>query len=163
MTGGVSDIAFRAQLLIPEQRQLYDYWVDKSRAAGGAPARRDVSPTHFPRLLPFISLIEIEGPPRRFRVRLAGTRLRDIYDRETTGLYLDEIDWGDRHGYWMAAYERIAEAGKPAQGIVRGPRVQKDHLVQHWLRLPLAAGLILCHDTFLSAAEDDAPAEQAVG
>jgi PAS domain len=155
--GGASDFAFRAQLLIPEQRQLYDYWTGK--AAAGLPARGDVKPAHFPRLLPFISLIDIENGPRRFRVRLAGTRLRDIYDRETTGLYLDEIDWGDKHDYWMAAYERIADGAKPAQGIVRGPRVQKEHLIQHWLRLPISngsegAGMILCHDAFLPAADD---------
>jgi hypothetical protein len=45
---------------------------------------------------------------------------------------------------------------RPAQGVVRGPRLDKNHLVQFWLRLPLLhdgapAAMILCYDTFVSA------------
>lgn len=165
MAGGISDIAFRAQLLILEQRQLYDYWVTKSRD-GNMPLRGDVSPAHFPRLLPFVSLIEVEAASGRFKVRLAGTRLREIYDRETTGLYLDEIDWGDKQDYWMASYAHLVKDGKPAQGTIRGPRLQKEHLVQYWLRLPLSlgsnsVGIILCYDAFVPAAEEELPAASA--
>jgi hypothetical protein len=153
---GSTHAAFKAQLVIPEQRQLYDYWIE--RAAGRRmPDRRDINPLHFPRLLPFVSLVEI-GSSGRYRIRLAGTRLRDIYDCETTGLYLDELDWGDKRDYWLAAYHRIAAEGKPAQGAVRGPRTQKEHLVQFWLKLPLTVngervGMILCYDAFIPAAE----------
>lgn len=149
-------IAFRAQLVIAEHRQLYDYWL--ARAAGRPmPERSDISPGHFPRLLPFISLVEVDGTAR-YRVRLAGTRLREIFDCETTGLFLDEMDWGDKRDYWLAAYHRIAAEGKPAQGVVRGPRTQKEHLVQFWLKLPLAVapqrvGMILCYDAFVPAAD----------
>jgi hypothetical protein len=148
-----SHVAFRAQLTIAEQRQLYDYWA--LIASGRAmPARDDISPAHFPKLLPFISLLEQSGG--RLRVRLAGTRLRDIYEREITGLFLDEIDWGEKKFYWDAVYDHVVETLRPAQGVVRGPRIGKDHLVQFWLRLPLShegtpAGMILCHDTFLAA------------
>ena len=150
-------IAFRAQLIIPEHKQLYDYWIDKS-AGRTMPDRGDISPAHFRRLLPFISLIEIERPAQRYRVRLAGTRLREIHDCETTGLYLAELDWGEKRDYWLAAYHRIASEGKPAQGIVRGPRTQKEHLVQFWLKLPLSVpgggvGMILCHDAFVPGSE----------
>jgi hypothetical protein len=151
--------AFRAQLVIPEQRQLYDYWLER---AGGRPMpdRGDIRPGHFPRLLPNISLVSYEADSQRCRIRLAGTRLRDIYDCETTGLYLDELDWGDKRDYWLAAYRHVFEAGKPAQGVVRGPRVQKEHLVQYWLKLPLSidgvlSGMVLCYDAFLPAADMD--------
>ena len=144
---------FRAQLVIAEQRQLYDYWAGKA-SGRTMPSRHDISPAHFPRLLPYVSLLERLGG--RLKVRLAGTRLRDIYEREITGLYLDEIDWGDKQGYWQAVYDHIATTSRPAQGVVRGPRLDKDHLVQFWLRLPLShddgpARMILCHDTFVSA------------
>lgn len=157
MSNEASNMAFRAQLAIPEQRQLYDYWLQ--RAAGRAmPSRADLSPSDFPALLPSISLMDVETATGRLRVRLAGTRLRDIYDREITGLHLDDFDLGDKHDYWMAAYRRVIETGRPAQGVVRGPRVNKDHLVQFWLRLPLgqtASGvtMILCHDDFVSAVD----------
>ena len=146
--------AFRAQLTIAEQRQLYDHWL---RLAGSRPMpdRRDIDPADFHRLLPFISLLERVGD-ERLRVRLAGTRLRDIYERETTGLFLDEIDVNGRESYWSAVYDHVRTTGRPAQGAVRGPRVNKDHLVQFWLRLPLSQDgvpgrMILCHDTFVSA------------
>jgi hypothetical protein len=146
-------VAFRAQLIIAEQRQLYDYWA--TVAAGRImPAREDISPAHFPRLLPFVTLLERSGA--RLKVRLAGTRLRDIYEREITGLFLDELDWGEKKTYWDAVYDHVVKTSRPAQGVVRGPRLEKDHLVQFWLRLPLLhddrpAGMILCHDTFVSA------------
>jgi hypothetical protein len=157
MAQDAANTAFRAQLVIPEQRQLYDYWCE--RAAGRAmPDRSEISPGHFPRLLPSVSLVCYEPETQRCRIRLAGTRLRDIYDCETTGRYLDELDWGDKRDYWLAAYHRIAEEGKPTQGVVRGPRTQKEHLVQFWLKLPLThggdkVGMILCYDAFLPGSE----------
>jgi len=42
----------------------------------------------------------------------------------------------------------------PTQGVLKGPRLHKDHLVQYWLRLPLGpvgasrAQMILGHDHF---------------
>lgn len=143
-------VAFRAQLVIAEQRQLYDHWA-KLAGAAAMPPRSAVRPHDFPRLLPNVSLILIEREPRRYRYRLAGTLLREIYDREVTGLYLDEIDWGGHNDYWRSAHDRVAETGRPSQGVVRGLRVVKNHLVQFWLRLPLetpggAPSLILCHD-----------------
>jgi hypothetical protein len=93
------------------------------------------------------------------RIRLAGTRLREIYDREITGLSIEDLDWGDKHDYWIAAYRRTIEEGKPTQGVVRGPRTHKEHLVQYWLKLPLAAEngevcMLLCYDYFQSASDD---------
>jgi hypothetical protein len=152
-----SRTAFRAQLVIVEQRQLFEYWLD--RAAGAAmPARRDIRPADIPHLLPNISLIEIHSEPRRLRFRLAGTRVRDIYDREVTGLFLEDIDLGDQAGYWHTAYARVADTGRPAQGIVRSLRASKDHVVHFWLRLPLAtdgpdAAMILGYDVSVPVSE----------
>lgn len=157
--GPSSELAFRAQLVVPEQRQLYDYWV--SRAHGRCmPSREDIRPADFSRLLPNVSLIDVDAAQGRFRVRLAGTRLRDIYDREVTGRYLDELDWGDKGDYWISAYRRVVDNSRPAQGIVRGPRKGKDHLVQFWLRLPLSCdgrsvSMILCYDSFVPTVHLD--------
>jgi hypothetical protein len=157
---GSVNIAFRAQLVVPEQRQLYDYWL--AQAQGKAlPTRADINPAHVPRLLPFISLIDVSDRLELSRVRLAGTRLRDVFDREITGLSIEDLDLGPKRDYWLAAYRHTALDGKPTQGIVRGPRLNKEHLVQYWLRLPLAApdgrriGMILGLDYFLSGLEHD--------
>jgi hypothetical protein len=152
-----SELAFRTQLVIPEQRELYDYWV---ACAGqrGIPARADIHPSHFPRLLPSVSLIDVERHPTRYRFRLAGTQLYAVFDREVTGTYVDELDWGDRWDYWLSAYRRVVEAARPAQGIVRAPHRGKDHLVQFWLRLPLSdngadVSMILSYDMFVSVTK----------
>jgi hypothetical protein len=150
-----SHLAFRAQLVIDEHRQLFDYWVDRCRTRA-MPERRDISPAHLPRLLRSVSLIDIEAESR-YRVRLAGTALRDIYDREITGLYIDDIEFGRARDYWAASYARVAETGRPAQGVIRCPRATKEHLVQFWLKLPLAGdgverpAMILCLDTCVPA------------
>ncbi|PLX43783.1 MAG: histidine kinase [Hyphomicrobiales bacterium] len=149
-----SELAFRAQLVIPEQLQLYDYW--RRQADGKSmPSRNEIHPSGFKRLLPTISLIDVEHDPKRYRVRLAGTGLRDVYQREMTGTYLDEVQWGFNRDYWLAACYRIVDRKRPAQGIVRAPARGKEHLVQFWLRLPLSNGgkrvdMILCYDSFIS-------------
>jgi hypothetical protein len=157
---GSVNIAFKAQLVVPEQRQLYDYWL--GCAAGKAmPSRSDINPAHIPRLLPFISLVDVQEDLNQSKVRLAGTRLRDVYDREITGLKIEELDLGPKRDYWMAAYRHTALDGKPTQGIVRGPRVNKEHLVQYWIKLPLAdqsggqVVMVLCLDYFLSAVDEE--------
>jgi hypothetical protein len=144
-------------LVIAEQCQLFDYWLE--RAAGAPmPARRDIRPADIPHLLPNISLIEIHRSPLRLRFRLAGTRVRDIYDREVTGLYLEDIDWGGQAEYWRTAHARVADTGRPAQGVVRSPRASKDHLVHFWLRLPLVtdgpeAAMMLGYDVSVPVSE----------
>jgi PAS domain len=163
---GSVNIAFKAQLVVPEQRQIYDYWL--SRADGKPmPSRSDINPAHIPRLLPYISLVDVQANLNHCKVRLAGTRLRDVYDREITGLNIEDLDFGPKRDYWMAAYRHTAVDGKPTQGIVRGPRVNKEHLVQYWIKLPLAnpddtgIAMVLCLDYFLSAIDDEQRLAQA--
>lgn len=149
--------AFRSQLVIAEQRQLYDYWLDKS-GANHMPARNDICPSHFPRLLPFISLVERDEEAGRYKVRLSGTRLREIYEREVTGCYVEELGCVDRPDYWSDTYDQIVSSARPAQGVVRGPSGAKDHLVQFWIRLPLGSQhgeveMILAYDRFVPAME----------
>ncbi len=125
------------------------------------PSRDDINPVHIPRVLSGISLVEVSPDKTRCRIRLAGTRLREIYDREVTGLNIEDLDWGDKHDYWIAAYRRTIEEGKPTQGVVRGPRTHKEHLVQYWLKLPLTTtgdgvGMLLCYDHFQAASDDQA-------
>ena len=156
---GSVNIAFRAQLVVPEQRQLYDYWLARGEGRE-MPTRADINPADIPRLLPFVSLIDVGDKLEHSKVRLAGTRLRDVFDREITGLKIADLDLGPKREYWMTAYRHTAADGKPTQGIVRGPRVNKEHLVQYWMRLPLAGPqgsvcMILGLDYFLSGLEDE--------
>lgn len=130
-----SELAFRAQLVLREQREIFDYW---RRCARGRrmPARSDIDPVAIPHLLPGLSLLHIE-PDGDARYRLAGTRVREIYGMEVTGKSVFELDFRDKASYWRAAYGRVIRDGVPMQGAVRGPVAARDHLVLFWLRLPL--------------------------
>jgi len=151
-----TDLAFRTQLVIPEQRQLFDYW--RSKCGGRRMASRaDIEPAEIKRLLPYISLIDRVGDGTRFRVRLAGTQLREFFGREITGAYLDDLDLEGRPNYWRAANDRLAQ-GMPAQGILPVSRPRGEFITRFWLRLPLSndgehVNMILGHDAFISASK----------
>jgi len=155
----LSDCAFRAQLALPEQRVLFDYWQDIARGRA-VPARADFDPLAFPELLPNLGLIDLRDGFERSHFRLAGTRLREIYGREITGLTLPEVFSGRRAAPWHAIHSRIAAEAVCAQGIAHGPAQGRDHVVLYWLRLPLSddgvrVDRILCHDTGASDADID--------
>jgi len=150
-----TDLAFRAQLVIPEQRQLFDYW--RSKCAGRMmPSRADIRPAEIARLLPYLSLIDVVGEAR-LRVRLAGTQLREFFGREITGSYLDDLDLGGRPTYWTAANERLIK-GLPAQGILPVQRPRAEFITRFWIRLPLSnddgrVNMILGYDAFVFASK----------
>ena len=129
--------AFRAQLVLPAQCELFDYWLSCG-IVGAIPHRQVFTPVAIPQLLPHVSLIDVQQSGR-FRVRLAGTQLRDVFDREITGLQVSELERMSSAGYWQRACSSVVETGLPMQGAIKSPRITKDHLVQFWLRLPFAA------------------------
>jgi len=151
-----TDLAFRAQLVIPEQKQLFDYW--RAKCAGREmPARRDIRPADLPRLLPYLSLIDVLPESERLRVRLAGTQLREVFGRDITGSYVEDVDMSARAAYWATAYQRLKQ-GLPAQGILPIHQSEGDFATRFWLRLPLSEGdgrvnMILGYDAFVYAAK----------
>jgi hypothetical protein len=149
--------AFRAQLVVPEQCQLFDYWLEVA-VNNAIPSRADFNPARLPRLLPGISLIDVNQKIEDCRVRLAGTRLREIYEREVTGMLVADLPPSNKQDYWMTAYRRTIRDALPTQGVLRGPMVNKEHVVQYWMKLPLrtlsdAVGMVLCYDHFVPASE----------
>jgi hypothetical protein len=131
-----SELAFRAQLVLQEQREIFDYW--RRCASGRAmPSRSDLDPVAIPHLLPGLSLLNVDPQTEEVRYRLAGTRVREIYGMEVTGKPVFDLDFKGKLSYWRAAYSRVIREGVPMQGAVRGPVAARDHLVLFWLRLPL--------------------------
>jgi hypothetical protein len=158
--------AIRAQLIVPEQKELFDYW--RSKAGGGRyPTRADIQPAELKRLLPSLSILEVvEGEAPRLKVRLAGTRLRDYLGVEITGHHLDEYDLGDQTGYWDAAYREVILGGRPAQGVVPLTPWGQPNVFQFWLRLPLVNDegriiMVLGHDAFMQSEKAHALAGKA--
>jgi hypothetical protein len=155
----LSGRAFRAQLVMQGQRELFDYWL---HAAGERtmPARSDLDPLQVPRLLPYIGLIDFRNGLDRGLFRLAGTRLRDIYGQELTGKTVADVFCGAWATYWGRIHDRLAQTGLPAHGVVRGPAAGRDHVVLFWLRLPLSddggrVDRILCLDAAAPIAAEE--------
>jgi hypothetical protein len=148
----LSELAFRAQLVIREQRELYDYW--RSCAKGRLmPARADINPAAIAAMLPGISILDAM-PQARLIYRLAGTRLREIFGQEVTGKSVFDLELGEKQSYWRSVYRRVIDDKVPMQGAVKGPIVERDHVVLFWMRLPLAddgavVNKVLCHDVTL--------------
>jgi hypothetical protein len=149
----LSELAFRAQLVIREQRELFDYWRScaKSRAL---PRRADINPAAIASLLPGISILEAGAHPDRIVYRLAGTRLRDIYGKEVTGKSVFDLEFGEKKNYWLAVYRKVIDEQLPMQGAIKGPVADRDHVVLFWMRLPLSddankVNKVLCHDMTL--------------
>ncbi|MFO1186971.1 MAG: PAS domain-containing protein [Alphaproteobacteria bacterium] len=151
-----TDLAFRAQLVIPEQKQLFDYW--RSKCAGRQmPSRADIRPADLPRLLPGMSLIDVVADSDRLRVRLAGTQLREVFGRDITGSYVEDVDLSVRAAYWATAYQRLKQ-GLPAQGILPIHQPGGEFATRFWLRLPLGeesgrVNMILGYDACVYAAK----------
>jgi hypothetical protein len=66
---------------------LWSYWTAK-RGDRAMPRRGEIDPVDVPRLLPYLQLIERDDAGR-FRFRLTGTAIVDLYGRDLTGQHVD--------------------------------------------------------------------------
>ena len=162
----LSGRAFRAQLVLKGQRELFDYWLT-SAGRRRIPARSDLDPLKIPRLLPDIGLIELKGGVDESRFRLAGTRLHHVYGQEITGKPTRDVFSGERAGYWHGVHQALVTKGSPLSGAVKGPARDREHIVLFWLRLPLSedgqlVDRILCYDVAGPAASEQVEPHRSI-
>ena len=122
----LSGCAFRAQLVVKGQRELFDYWL-LSAGIRRMPARSDFDPFKVPHLLPHIGLIDVRDGVDGAAFKLAGTRLHDIYGQEITGKRAGEVFTGDREIIGSDS-SRLVAKGLPLSGAVRGPAKGREHI-----------------------------------
>jgi hypothetical protein len=145
----------RHQILLPEQKAVFDYWRQKC-LAGVLPSHREIDPCFLSPYLPTISLTEIcqKTVEPRYKMRLAGTGFYNLYEDEITGRYLDEIQTGDQKTYWERIYKVMAKEQRPRVGVTNPGTPSGSHMLQFWLRLPLSCDgknttMILGFDKFM--------------
>ncbi len=151
-----TELAFRAQLILREQRDLYGYWRSCAQSRP-IPSRYDIDPVDIPQLLPGLSLLDAGENLEALRYRLAGTRVREIYGTEITGRNVFDSGLQHKRDYWLSAYRKVIEDKIPMQGAVRGPVTGREHLLLIWMRLPLsgltgAVERVLGYDAALPAS-----------
>ena len=142
---------------IRAHEELFAYWASR-RSGGKLPARRDLQPGDIKRLLPTLSLIDVDRAPLDFRIRLAGTGLYDVYGREITGRGLADVYNSAAADYWRVELGKVVAEGRPAVGVHSLAWRGASHLSLLWMRLPLAANgrdvdMILGFDAVLGMAQ----------
>jgi len=119
--------------------ELFAYWASLKEGAR-LPSRRHLDPGGIKRLLPTVSLIDVDhASPRDYRMRLAGTGLYGVYGREITGKKLSEIYNTAAADYWRGELGKVVAEGRPAVGVHNLSWRGASHLSILWLRLPLAS------------------------
>lgn len=68
----------------------FDYW-RANATPSELPHVRTIDPVLLPtKCLPWVDLVEVEPNPRRFKIRLWGTRIVQVVGTDLTGTYFDE-------------------------------------------------------------------------
>jgi hypothetical protein len=123
---------------IRAHEELFAYW-NSLRAGEPLAPRGRLDPGEMKRLLPTVSLTEVlQGDGLDYRVRLAGTGLYNVYDREITGLRMDEIYNSAASAYWRTELGRVVRERRPGVGIHNLGWRGAGHLSIIWIRLPLS-------------------------
>lgn len=114
----VSQLSTRTieQIASPKVRQLHEYWHSKRLPGQLFVFRRDIDPLELRKLLPFITIVDVEHAPLRFRYRLVGTRVVEYNHQEFTGMYLGEVGWQDE-AMLLGAYEQAVLERRPNLGV----------------------------------------------
>jgi hypothetical protein len=152
-----------AQLSLPStaaraHQEIFSYWASLRRE-GKLPGRADICPSQLKRLLPTVSLIDVQREPLDYRLRLAGTGLYPVYGREITGRTLREAYSREAADYWRAELDASVKERRPGVGCHSLAWRGHPHAALMWMRLPLATNgrdvdMILGYDAVIGVAAE---------
>jgi hypothetical protein len=77
------------------------------------PSRAAIDPLDFRYILGYVTLVEVELAPRRYRFRLDGSILAMLSGMDYTGRYLDELGMPDYIDFVAASYDRAVDQLRP--------------------------------------------------
>lgn len=89
-------------------RAVYEYWLTRSAGGSRIPDKAGFDPQEMRAFLPNVLLVDRESTGGRFRFRLAGTEICDVYGLEPKGRYVDEVLHGEYRDFIVKLYERVA-------------------------------------------------------
>ena len=123
----------------PRLRAIFDYW--RSRFRGSLlPARTDIDPLQIPALLGHLTITKVarRADAIRFRYRLWGTRVTELYGRDFTGRYLDEIIIPTRVEEIQRIFEEVTATAVPHFWQIPVPVENRAFVSNRRVLLPLA-------------------------
>jgi hypothetical protein len=130
-TSDAPDLEFEDDRL----RRLFAYWTEKC-GSRLFPGRPDVDPVDFSYVLGYVTLVEVERDPLRYRFRLDGSILVDLSGTDYTGRYLDDLPGAEYVAFIKDSYDRVVESGKPHCYRKRG-LFDQQYFSEETLILPL--------------------------
>jgi hypothetical protein len=102
-----------AELTMPEPKAAYAYWLAK-KGTRPFPSRADIQPTEIPKLLPYITLLDvIHEEPVDYRFRIEGDTVERVIGYRRMGRRLSELTSTLGPAY-ESAYRHFDEARKAA-------------------------------------------------
>lgn len=93
-------------------RRLFAYWLEK-RGARQFPTKGEIDPVEFRYVLGYVTLVDVEQAPRRYRFRLDGSILVELSGTDYTGRYLDELPGAEYVAFIKDTYDRVVDGGAP--------------------------------------------------
>jgi hypothetical protein len=93
-------------------RRLLAYWLDK-RGDRPFPTKAEIDPIEFPFILGYVTLVDVEHDPRRYRFRLDGSILVALSGTDYTGRYLDDLPGAEYVAFIRQTYDRVVDSGEP--------------------------------------------------
>ncbi|WP_025898359.1 PAS domain-containing protein [Sneathiella glossodoripedis] len=118
---------------------LLEYWLE-IHPKTHLPARNDLDPIHIPKLLPYVTMTDVERNPFRLRMRLVGTAVNSAFGKDFTRKYFDEVfpNYETAQGYKQR--REVADTGLPAHYFGQGAlRYNLDFKSVEWVLLPFAS------------------------
>ena len=140
-----------SELTDSRQRTVYDYWQEK-RKDRRMPARADLLPEDIGPSLGVVNLIDVTGPPWRFRFRLLGTEVVEAYGEDLTGQDAARVQPPSYAEVLLRQYAEVAEGAVPMLHELTFELVRERHSFTR-LTLPLSAdgervNMLLCVSAF---------------
>jgi hypothetical protein len=83
------------------------------------PKAADLDLMDFYKLAPFISLLDIERPSGRLRVRFAGTAIVEMFGRDATGRYKDDLNIGRHTRALVDIYDSVISERRPYWSLAK--------------------------------------------
>ena len=115
-------------------RRLFDYWLEKC-GERPFPGKAAIDPVEFAFVLGYVTLVEVEREPRRYRFRLDGSILVELSGADYTGRYLHELPGEEYVAFIKETYDRVADSGEPYR-YRKNELLDQQHFSEETLILP---------------------------
>ncbi len=89
------------------------YWAGLKRGENQVPFADDVKLSALSGLQNYVLLVDVFDKPRRFRLSIVGSSIRDWYGSDLAGKFVDEIAPKGPLGYFLAQASATVEAAAP--------------------------------------------------